>query len=167
MGDSTAIAENLRRVRERIRSVDRLRLAQMLHEQLIKANKSMDILVQVNTSYEPSKFGVPPEEALTLIEQLAAFDTLRVKGLMTIGKFSADPAEVRKCFRLLREIRDEVAHKNLPHVDLQILSMGMSGDLEVAIEEGATLVRVGTAVFGARKYPDSAYWNEGLARNHE
>lgn len=143
-----------------IHSVDRLKLGQVLHQQLTKTGKTMDILVQVNTSYEPSKFGVPPEQTLALIQQLATFDTLRIRGLMTIGKFSANPNEVRQCFRLLRQIREQVLERRLSGVDMSILSMGMSGDLEVAIEEGATLVRVGTAIFGKRKYPDSYYWKE-------
>lgn len=144
-----------------IHSVDRLRLGNRLHNRLTVLGKKMDILVQVNTSYEESKFGVAPEGAVQLVEQLAQLDTLRIKGLMTIGKFGVEPEKTRKYFRLLRSIRDEIAARDIPGVELNVLSMGMSGDLEIAIEEGSTLVRVGTAIFGERIYPDSYYWNEG------
>lgn len=143
-----------------IESVDRLDLAQKLHERLIFEGKTMEVFIQVNTSYEESKFGVSPENALELIQQVSTFNSLKIKGLMTIGLFSTAPEKVRKCFRLLREIQQKVKALNLPNVTMKELSMGMSGDLEVAIEEGATIVRVGTAIFGQRIYPDSYYWNE-------
>lgn len=143
-----------------IHSVDRLKLGKEIHKQLTKENRKLDILVQVNTSYEDSKFGVAPEEALQLIEQLAELDTLNIKGLMTIGKLSADEKDTRKCFRLLKSIQQQVIEQNYPGVAMDELSIGMSGDFEVAIEEGATMVRVGTAIFGERQYPDSYYWNE-------
>lgn len=145
-----------------IHSVDRLRLGQRLHNRLTREKRNIDILVQVNTSYEESKFGIAPEKTLQLIEELAQFDTLNIKGLMTIGKLSADPVDARKCFRLLKSIQQQVKEKNYPRVEMGILSMGMSGDLEVAIEEGSTMVRVGTAIFGERIYPDSYYWNEQM-----
>lgn len=143
-----------------IQSIDRLKLGRKIHNRLTKDNQEIDILVQVNTSYEESKFGVAPEETLTLIEQLSSFDTLHIKGLMTIGKLSADPEETRKCFRLLKSIQEKVIAKNYLGVEMDVLSMGMSNDLEAAIEEGATMIRVGTAIFGEREYPDSYYWNE-------
>lgn len=145
-----------------IHSVDRLKLGRTLHNLLSRESRTLDILVQVNTSYEESKFGVAPEETLNLIKQLAEFETLRIKGLMTIGKLSADPKDARKCFRLLKSIQQEIKKENIPGVEMDVLSMGMSGDLEVAIEEGATIVRVGTAIFGERIYPDSYYWNEQM-----
>ena len=83
-----------------------------------------------------------------------------MKGLMTIGLFSAEAARVRRCFQLLKKIQMEAKALNIPGADLSALSMGMSGDLEIAVEEGATIVRVGTAIFGERAYPDSYYWNE-------
>lgn len=138
-------------------------MAEKLHRRLLKENREIDILVQVNTSYEESKFGISPEEALGFIEQLTEFDTLNIKGLMTIGKLSADPKEARKCFRLLKSIQQQVKDQNYPGVEMDILSMGMSKDFEVAIEEGATMVRVGTAIFGERMYPDSYYWNEQVS----
>ncbi|MBH5319462.1 YggS family pyridoxal phosphate-dependent enzyme [Paenibacillus sp. GSMTC-2017] len=143
-----------------IHSVDRLKLGQALHNQLLKENKTMDILVQVNTSYEESKFGVPPEEALELVRQLSQFETLTIKGLMTIGKLHATNDETRGCFRLLRQVQAQIIEMKLPRVEMGILSMGMSGDFKVAIEEGATLIRVGTNVFGPRYLPDEYYWNE-------
>ncbi|WP_372007209.1 YggS family pyridoxal phosphate-dependent enzyme [Paenibacillus chitinolyticus] len=148
-----------------IHSVDRLKLGQALHHQLIKENKTMDILVQVNTSYEESKFGVPPETALELVEQLSQFETLNVKGLMTIGKLNAANDETRHCFRLLKLIQSQIREKKIPRVEMDILSMGMSGDFRVAIEEGATMIRVGTSVFGQRYLPDSYYWNDNAHRD--
>ncbi|WP_314586953.1 YggS family pyridoxal phosphate-dependent enzyme [Paenibacillus terrigena] len=143
-----------------IHSVDRLKLGQALHHQLVKENRSMDILVQINTSYEESKFGASPESALALVEQLSQFDTLNVKGLMTIGKLGATNEETRHCFRLLKQIQLQMMEAKFPRVQMDILSMGMSGDFKVAIEEGATIIRVGTSVFGQRYLPDGYYWNE-------
>ncbi|WP_106768841.1 YggS family pyridoxal phosphate-dependent enzyme [Paenibacillus faecalis] len=148
-----------------IHSVDRLKLGQALHRQLVNENKTMDILVQVNTSYEESKFGVPPEVALELVEQLSQFETLNIKGLMTIGKLNATNDETRHCFRLLKSIQAEVQERGFPRVDMDVLSMGMSGDFRVAIEEGATIIRVGTSVFGQRYLPDSYYWNENVRQD--
>ncbi|MFC9774305.1 YggS family pyridoxal phosphate-dependent enzyme [Paenibacillus chitinolyticus] len=148
-----------------IHSVDRLKLGQALHHQLVKENKTMDILVQVNTSYEESKFGVPPETALELVEQLSQFETLNVKGLMTIGKLNAANDETRHCFRLLKLIQSQIREKKIPRVETDVLSMGMSGDFRVAIEEGATMIRVGTSVFGQRYLPDSYYWNDNAHRD--
>lgn len=143
-----------------IESVDRFKLAEKLHERLSSENKTIDAYIQVNTSYEESKFGVSPKKALELIKQVSELETINIKGLMTIGLFSSEPEKVRKCFRLLKTIQIEAMALNLPGVSLKELSMGMSGDLEIAIEEGATIVRVGTAIFGARIYPDSYYWDE-------
>lgn len=144
-----------------IESVDRLKLAQKLQNRLVYEEKTMNVLIQINTSFEESKFGISPENALDLVREVAKMDRIRIKGLMTIGLFSAETEKVRKCFRLLKEIQNQIIQKNIPNVEMKELSMGMSGDLEVAIEEGSTIVRVGTAVFGKRPYPDSYYWNEG------
>ncbi|WP_068496805.1 YggS family pyridoxal phosphate-dependent enzyme [Paenibacillus kribbensis] len=143
-----------------IHSVDRLKLGQALHNQLLKENKTMDILVQINTSYEESKFGASPESAMELVEQLSQFETLNIKGLMTIGKLGATNDETRHCFQLLKSIQTQIKEKDIPRVEMDILSMGMSGDFKVAIEEGATIIRVGTSVFGQRYLPDEYYWNE-------
>lgn len=143
-----------------VQSVDRLRLAEKLQQRLEFEGKYMDVMIQVNTSNEESKFGVSPKEATSLVKEVAKFDRIKIKGLMTIGLFSADKEKVRKCFQLLKKIQQDIVSLNLPNVSVDELSMGMSGDLEVAIEEGATIVRVGTAVFGERAYPDSYYWPE-------
>lgn len=143
-----------------IQSLDRLDLAEKLHERLTYEQKSIDVLIQVNTSAEMSKFGIEPENAVDLVKQVSQFETLHVKGLMTIGLFSAETPKVRNCYRLLRDLRHQIAVLTIPNVEMKELSMGMSGDLETAIEEGATIVRVGTAIFGQRIYPDRYYWNE-------
>lgn len=143
-----------------IQSVDRLDLAEKLHQRLLFENKTIEILVQVNTSAEESKFGVAPENAIDLIKKISVLKTLKIKGLMTIGLFSAENEKVRKCFQILKHIQQQAIELKIPNVEMKELSMGMSGDLEIAIEEGATIIRVGTAVFGERIYPDSYYWNE-------
>ncbi|MEA4916927.1 YggS family pyridoxal phosphate-dependent enzyme [Proteiniphilum sp.] len=143
-----------------IESVDRLDVARKLDQRLQYEGRSIDILVQVNTSSEESKFGIDPADAIPFIREIAKYETLAIKGLMTIGLFSAEEEKVRGCFRLLSNIRQQVVEEGIPNVEMRELSMGMSGDLEIAIEEGATIVRVGTAIFGRRIYPDSYYWNE-------
>lgn len=143
-----------------IQSLDRMDLAEKLHQRLLFENKKMDVFIQVNTSAEESKFGISPEKAIEFTKQVAQFDTLNIKGLMTIGLFSAETEKVRECFRLLKNIQQQIINENIPNVEMKELSMGMSGDLETAIEEGATIIRVGTAIFGQRIYPDSYYWNE-------
>jgi len=140
-----------------IHSVDRPSLVEALDARLREQGRRLDVLLQVNTSYEASKFGVEPAGALELARFAAKHDTLRVRGLMTIGPLSDDLDRVRRAYRLLRELRDELQGTL---GDLPILSMGMSGDFELAIEEGATLVRVGTTVFGPRGTSDAEYWPE-------
>jgi pyridoxal phosphate enzyme (YggS family) len=146
-----------------IQSIDRLELAEKLHQRLSAEKKKIDVLIQVNTSDEESKFGVHPDNVIDLIKEISKFETLKIKGLMTIGLFSAETEKVRACFRLLKNIQQQVLALSLPDVEMNELSMGMSGDLETAIEEGATIVRVGTAIFGQRNRPDSYYWNENLS----
>lgn len=143
-----------------IQSLDRLDLAEKLHQRLQFENKTIEVLIQVNTSNEESKFGVSPDKAIELVKHIAQLGTLKIKGLMTIGLFSAETEKVRECFRLLKDIQQQIIALNIPNVEMQELSMGMSGDLETAIAEGATIIRVGTAIFGQRIYPDSYYWNE-------
>lgn len=145
-----------------VQSLDRMDLAEKLHQRLLAERKTIEVLIQVNTSNEESKFGVHPDEAVELTRKVSELSTLKIKGLMTIGLFSAETEKVRPCFRLLKNLQQEIIKQNIPHVEMKELSMGMSGDLETAIEEGATIVRVGTAVFGARVYPDSFYWDEGV-----
>jgi pyridoxal phosphate enzyme (YggS family) len=143
-----------------IESVDRYSIAEKLHQRLANEDREIDILIQVNTSFEQSKFGVSPDRAIDLIKEIARFDNIHIKGLMTIGLLSSESDDVRKCFKLLKQIQQDVKSLNIPNVEMRELSMGMSGDLEIAIEEGATIIRVGTSVFGKRIYPDSYYWNE-------
>ncbi|MDY0342184.1 MAG: YggS family pyridoxal phosphate-dependent enzyme [Lentimicrobium sp.] len=140
-----------------IQSLDRIDLAEKLQRRLEFEDKTMDVFLQVNTSYEESKFGMAPEKALDFAMKVNQLDRLNIKGLMTIGLFSAETEQVRKCFKLLKQLQQQILEKNIP---VHELSMGMSGDLETAIEEGSTIIRVGTAIFGIRPYPDSYYWNE-------
>ncbi|MDE1193267.1 MAG: YggS family pyridoxal phosphate-dependent enzyme [Arachidicoccus sp.] len=133
-----------------IQSVDNNDLAEKLDVRLQHEGRSIDIFVQVNTSFEESKFGIQPDKAFDLIKRINQLDTLKIKGLMTIGLFSEDELLVKKSYRSLRELRDEAIAKGLLHAHSSELSMGMSNDLEWAIEEGATMVRVGSAVFGKR-----------------
>lgn len=148
-----------------VQSLDRLELAEKLHQRLLTENRTMDILIQVNTSNEESKFGVNPDQAIELTRKISNYSTLKIKGLMTIGLFSAETDKVRACFKILKNLQQDIITENIPNVEMKELSMGMSSDLETAIEEGATIVRVGTAVFGARIYPDSYYWDEGKTNN--
>ncbi len=143
-----------------IQSVDRIDLAEKLQARLEFEEKEIDVFIQVNTSNEESKFGIAPEKAIELTKQVAELPNINIKGLMTIGLFSAEEAKVRVCFKLLKDIQQQIVALNLPGVEMKELSMGMSYDLEFAIEEGSTMVRVGTAIFGQRIYADSYYWNE-------
>ncbi|MEP9410605.1 MAG: YggS family pyridoxal phosphate-dependent enzyme [Candidatus Brocadia sp.] len=141
-----------------VHSVDRLHLVEKLDQRLLHEGRSMDILIQVNTSHEESKYGVAPEDAISLVKQTAKYDTLNVYGLMTIGLFTRDEIKIRKCFRMLKEIYDNIVKEGIERVQMKYLSMGMSGDYQIAIEEGANMVRIGTAIFGARPTPDAYYW---------
>ncbi|OWP83075.1 YggS family pyridoxal phosphate enzyme [Flavobacterium davisii] len=143
-----------------IQSLDRLDLAEKLHQRLQFENKTIEVLIQINTSNENSKFGIAPDEVFHFIQKIAQFSTLKIKGLMTIGLFSNEKDKIRECFRLLKNIQEKIIALDIPNVEMQELSMGMSGDLEIAIAEGATIIRVGTAIFGQRIYPDSYYWDE-------
>lgn len=143
----------------RFQALDSLRLAEALDRRLQAAGRAIDVFVQVNTSGEESKFGLAPEEVSDFIRALPTFSSLRPRGLMTLAVFSSDTDRVRACFARLRQIRDQVRELDVAGAaDIAELSMGMSGDYETAIEEGATVVRVGQGIFGARSTPDSAYW---------
>jgi PLP dependent protein len=131
-----------------VQSVDGVELADRLQRRLEALDRTLDVLVQVNTSGEDSKFGVDPAAAVAVVREVAGRDRLRARGLMTVGLQSPDEAAVRVSYRALRELRDAAA--DVIGAELPVLSMGMSGDLEAAVAEGATLVRVGSAVFGAR-----------------
>ncbi len=143
-----------------IQSLDRLDLAEKLQQRLQFENKTIEAFIQVNTSDEESKFGIHPSGAVALVKQVAEYPNIQIKGLMTIGLLSTASEKVRDCFKLLKDIQQQIIALHIPNVEMKELSMGMSGDMETAIEEGATIVRVGTAIFGQRIYPDSYYWNE-------
>lgn len=151
-------ARNVARFASEFQALDSLRLAQALDQRLELEQRTLDVFVQVNTSGEASKYGLDPLEVPDFIQRLPAFPRLRVRGLMTLALFSADPEQVRPCFVRLRELRDRLRPGLPPGLQLDALSMGMSGDFEIAIEEGATVIRVGQAIFGARATPDSLYW---------
>jgi pyridoxal phosphate enzyme (YggS family) len=133
-----------------IHSVDRLSLAQEIDRQWEKIGKCCDILIQVNISGEGSKSGTTASDALSLVKDVASFRHLRICGLMTMPPFFDEPERARPFFRGLRELADIISRMNIPGVYMNELSMGMSGDFMVAIEEGATLVRIGSALFGER-----------------
>lgn len=137
---------------ELIHSVDSIRLAQAIEKEAAKRERTVDILVEVNVAEEESKFGVRVDEVIPFIEKLALFSHIHVCGLMTIAPFVENPEENRPIFKNLHKLSVDIAHKNIDNVNVNILSMGMTNDYEVAIEEGATMVRVGTGIFGARDY---------------
>ena len=140
-------------------ALDSLDIAESLDRRLQQEGRSLDVFVQVNTSDEPQKYGIAPDAAAAFIRDLPQYSSLRLRGLMTLALFSDDKDAVRRCFIRLRELRDSLQQQNPAVAEL---SMGMSGDFELAIAEGATTVRVGQAIFGARRTPDSEYW-PGLA----
>lgn len=144
-----------------IQSLDRLSLAEELNKQLQKEGRSLDVFVQVNTSFEESKFGLPPSQVLTFIKEIKQFETLNLKGLMTIGLLDVDKEKMRPSLQLLRQIRDEIQNSNLANCTDLKLSMGMSQDLELAIAEGSNLVRIGTSIFGNR-FLGKEIWNENI-----
>ena len=135
-----------------IHSVDSLRLAQEISKEAVKHDLVMPVLVEVNVAGEESKFGVSVEEAPSLVENIAKLPGIQVNGLMTIAPYVEDPEENRSVFRNLRKLSVDIREKNFDNVTMNVLSMGMTGDYEVAIEEGATHVRVGTGIFGQRNY---------------
>jgi len=149
--------KDVARLASEVQSLDRPALAAALQRHLQAQGRAIDVLVQVKTSDEQTKYGLAPQALPAFLDQLRDYDCLRVRGLMTMAIHTPDPAAVRGCFRRLRELRDQAAARG--H-DLPRLSMGMSGDFSLAIAEGATEVRIGTAIFGQRPYPDSYYWPE-------
>lgn len=132
-----------------IETVDRLSLARKLNNRLEREGETREILVQVNTSGEQTKAGLDPDEVEPFIRTVAELHGLKIRGLMTIG-LNAEPEEARPSLALLRQIAERIREENIDGVEMRELSMGMTGDLEVAIEEGSTIVRVGSAIFGVR-----------------
>lgn len=138
-----------------IHSVDTYRLAEEINIQAKKKNIIVPILVEVNIAGEESKFGTSAEDALLLVEEIAQLENIRIKGLMTIAPYVVDSEENRLYFRKIKQLSVDITNKNIHNVSMEILSMGMTGDYAVAIEEGATMVRVGTGIFGERIYKNS------------
>ncbi len=137
-----------------IHSIDKFSTAQKLDQILCELDRDQDILIEVNTSGEESKEGVHPDNLIPLIEKMSSLERVHVLGLMTIAPYTDDQAYIRSCFRKLRELSETIAAKGIPGVEMRHLSMGMTHDFQIAIEEGATLVRIGTGIFGARNYSE-------------
>ena len=145
-----------------IQSLDRLNLAEELNKQLQKENRNLDVFIQVNTSFEESKFGLPPHEVISFIHEIKKYKTLKIKGLMTIGLLDVNKEKMQPSLRLLRLIRDEIYNAKIDGIGELKLSMGMSQDLELAIAEGSNMVRIGTSIFGNR-FLGKEIWNENIA----
>ena len=151
-------AKYVARFASQFHALDSLEVAGLLDRHLQAHGRCLEVFVQVNASGEASKYGLPPEQVAGFVRALPAYSALRVRGLMTLARFSPEPAVVRPCFARLRQLRDQLRQDEPAAAGLEGLSMGMSGDFELAIAEGATVVRVGQAIFGARATPDSHYW---------
>ncbi len=134
-----------------IHSLDSAALAEEIDRRMNSMGRIMDVLVQVNIAEDPKKHGIKANQVIDFVEAAAQLQGIRIKGLMTIGPYVSDPGEIRPVFRELRKLAENVKKMDLPGVDMRHLSMGMSNDYIVAIEEGATLVRIGSAIFGTRK----------------
>ena len=135
-----------------IHSVDSLRLAEAISEDAVKKGVNVNILIEVNVAEEDSKFGLKTEETEKLVREIASLPNVSIQGLMTIAPYTAVPEDNRPIFRTLKQLSVDIDSKNIDNVSMNVLSMGMTGDYEVAIEEGATFVRVGTGIFGERDY---------------
>lgn len=136
-----------------IHSVDSLRLAQEISRQAVKKGVICNILIEVNLAQEESKFGLcSNEEVISLVRGIASLENIRIKGLMTVAPYTENAEENRAVFRAMKQLSVDIAKENIDNVSSEILSMGMSGDYEVAVEEGATYIRVGTNIFGERNY---------------
>ena len=135
-----------------IHSVDSLNLAKTIEKEAAKHDVTVNILIEVNVAQEESKFGLKVDEVIPFIEKISQFQHICVKGLMTIAPFVENPDDNRPVFANLHKLSVDIMNKNIDNVNVSILSMGMTNDYEVAIEEGATMVRVGTGIFGARNY---------------
>lgn len=135
-----------------IHSVDSLRLAEEISKQALKHNLVMPILVELNIGDEATKFGISKEDSIQLVKQISALPNLKIKGLMTVAPFVENAEENRDYFRTMKQLSVDIMKENIDNVCMDILSMGMTGDYEVAIEEGANMVRVGTGIFGHRNY---------------
>lgn len=135
-----------------IHSVDSLRLAEAVSKEALKKNVTVDILIEVNVAEEESKFGTTTEEAIALVEKISVLPNISIKGLMTIAPYVENSEENRQYFAALQQLAVDITQKNIDNISMNVLSMGMTGDYMTAIEEGATYIRVGTGIFGARQY---------------
>ena len=135
-----------------IHSVDSLRLAEEIHKEAVKIGRRVPILVEVNVAGEESKFGISPQETEAFIREIAPLEGIEVRGLMTIAPYVENPEDNRLCFNTLKQLSVDINRKSIDNVNVNLLSMGMTGDYEVAVEEGASYVRVGTGIFGERNY---------------
>ena len=131
-----------------IHSVDSIKLAEEIDKRSLQFGKTTNVLVEVNVSGEETKYGIKPEEVVLFLKNISEFTGIRVRGLMTIAPIAEDKEEVRPYFRRLRELSKEIKSKNIKNVKMDYLSMGMSEDFEIAIEEGANMVRIGRGIFG-------------------
>ncbi len=137
---------------ELIHSVDSLHLAQEISKQAVKHDVQTDILIEINIANEQTKFGIDAGDTIQLVREIAALPNIHIKGLMTIAPFVENPEDNRLYFRRIHQLSVDITKENIDNVNMDILSMGMTGDYMVAIEEGATMVRVGTGIFGERNY---------------
>lgn len=133
-----------------IQSVDSQHIAQEISRRAFQMGKAMEVLVEINTSGEKSKFGVDPDQALSFVKSILNSEGIKIKGLMTIGLFSDNSEDTRPCFEKLKAIFDQMKRESLPNVEMKYLSMGMTNDFEIAIQEGSNMVRIGTGIFGPR-----------------
>lgn len=138
-----------------IHSVDSLHLAEAIEEESKKRGVVSDILLEINIAGEATKGGIPPEALEGLVRDISGFPHIRTRGLMTVAPYTENPEENRRYFRKMKQLLVDINSKNIDNISMDMLSMGMTGDYEVAVEEGATLVRVGTGIFGHRTYPQS------------
>lgn len=137
---------------ELIHSVDSIRLAEQIEKEYAKKGETANILIEVNMAQEESKFGITSQETEELIRKISTFEHIRIKGLMTIAPYTDNPETNRVYFRQMKKLSVDIRDKNIDNVSMDVLSMGMTGDYQVAIEEGSTMVRVGTGIFGERNY---------------
>ena len=135
-----------------IHSVDSIKLAKEIQKEAQKKDVHANILIQINISQEDTKFGLAEEDVISMIEEVSLLDRVHIKGLMTIGPMTDDTNDIRQIFRKLKQLSVDIQSKNIDNVSMSVLSMGMSDDYTIAIEEGSTYVRIGTSIFGQRDY---------------
>ena len=143
-----------------VQSIDRLSIAERLDRMCEQRERTLEVFLQFNTSGEESKFGMEPDQAIPFTRNIAKLPNLRIRGLMTVGFLAPHPVASRDSLSALRHLRDKINQESIDNVNLEHLSMGMSTDLEIAIEEGSTMLRIGTDIFGRRDLPPGSYWPE-------